>query len=107
MTLVTLVLLVMSAFAGSWLCARMRWRNRVTDLESEWADREDQLLGELRYLREEVLRARSRAAQLTRATAAWADGYARGRNDMIRAAAALQGKLPLTDDPAEQPPLSA
>ena len=91
MTGVTAVL-VISVPVLTWLCTRARWRNRLSEAESRWASVREQLVEQIGRLQDEVLRARARAAQVGVQAAAWADGYASGRNDMIRAAAALHGQ---------------
>jgi hypothetical protein len=106
MTAVTALLPVCAAIV-TWLCTRARWRGRVIGLQWEWARLREELLGEIGSLRDEVMRARARAAQLSRDTAAWADGYQHGRNDMIRAAAALHGKLLAAGDAGGQAPASS
>jgi hypothetical protein len=102
MSAVTASLLVLSVAFISWLCTRVRWRSRVARLEARWSSIRDQLLDEMGRLQQEVMRARARAAQLTRDAAAWADGYKHGRDDMIRATAALQREVVPADDPAGQ-----
>jgi hypothetical protein len=85
---IIVILLTFSLPTAAWLT---RWRNRVAAREAGLRQVQAELVAEISRLRDEADRARARAAQVTRDTTGWADGYRQGCNDMIRAVAALSG----------------
>ncbi len=102
MTAVVWLALVPSVL--TWLYASARWRRRAAAQEAEWRRVQAGLFAEIGSLQGEVARARIRAAQVTRDTTGWAEGYKHGCNDMIRAMAALHGRESLQPGAAEEAP---
>lgn len=87
-TVIIVILLTISLPIATWF---LRWRSRMAAREAGWRQAHAEMLAEIGRLRDEADRARARAAQVTRDTTGWADGYKQGCNDMIRAMAALSG----------------
>jgi hypothetical protein len=87
-TVIIVILLTAALPTATWL---IRWRSRMAAREAGWRQVQEEMLAEMDRLRDEAQRARARAAQVTRDTTGWADGYKQGCNDMIRAMAALSG----------------
>jgi hypothetical protein len=87
-TVIIVIVLLVSLPTATWF---IRWRSRMAAREAGWRQVQAEMLAEMDRLRDEAQRARARAAEVTRDTSGWADGYKQGCNDMIRAMAALSG----------------
>jgi hypothetical protein len=99
-TVIIVILLTVSLPTATWL---IRWRSRMAAREAGWRQVQDEMLAEMDRLRDEAQRARTRAAEVTRDTTGWADGYKQGCNDMIRAMAALSGGVVRESAGEDQP----
>jgi hypothetical protein len=87
-TVIIVIVLLVSLPAATWF---IRWRSGMAAREAGWRQVHAEMLAEMDRLRDEAQRARTRAAEVSRGTTGWADGYKQGCNDMIRAMAALSG----------------
>jgi hypothetical protein len=102
-TVITVILLALSSSGATWFCTSARWRSRTAAHEASCRRVQAELLAEMGSLQDEAARARIRAAQVTRDTTGWAEGYKHGCSDMIRAMAALHGGVVMSQNAAEAP----
>jgi hypothetical protein len=99
---ITVILLTLVAAVVAWLWTSARWRTRAGEQAAAWHRVEATLLAEMNSLQDDAARARTHTAQVTQATAEWSNGYRQGCSDMIKAMAALHGRVITSEHTAEE-----
>jgi hypothetical protein len=101
-SVITVILLIASASAVTWLWTSARWRSKADEQAVAWRRIQEDLLAEVSSLQDVAARARTHTAHVTRATAEWSSGYKQGCSDMIKAMAALHAGTVVGPSAAEK-----